>query len=578
MALVGVLSLGSCADDFLDQENTTNLNQSTFFDSDNALTAATAPLYNYVWNDFNGKAYYGMGDGRANNITAQYSDYIYPYTNFTDNSLSQGLADAWNSLYSVVAQSNNVINNIKNYATSSCTESAKLQATAEARFMRGLAFWYIGSLWGGGIIYTNTSDLVNSYSSAVPCPREDLIQFAIRDMEFAAQNLPETAASAGRVTKYSAYGMLSRFYLTMAGLIKEGAYDPNNRDNVVTNFNRGTRDQYYLDLAADAAKKVIDCANYELVPYADLFSNDLGKCNNNKETLFQLQWNTGSTDAIGWGCNQSIEAFFGWSTMVSDGTNWGGATYCSWDLWKEFNQDDNGTTESVRRHYSVASTGEEYPEFGYDDAGVPYTYGVTETPGNQGANIRKYVVGLNKVNGYSYKQSGGNNTYMMRLAEVYLNYAEAKLSNDAAQSTTDAEALRVFNLVRSRAAMPAKTSLTYEDIRHERRVEFAFEGLYWYDLLNRSYYKQNDVVQYMNNQYRNASYGASSSTYDGEKCGIYYLNGDYDVSNPPSVATATERNLVLQVPDADQGKCPALKPDASTGLLNTTPYNFDDGQ
>lgn len=43
--LAGSLVLSSC-EDFLTHENTTNANQETFFDSDKALEAATAPLYN----------------------------------------------------------------------------------------------------------------------------------------------------------------------------------------------------------------------------------------------------------------------------------------------------------------------------------------------------------------------------------------------------------------------------------------------------------------------------------------------------------------------------------------------------
>jgi hypothetical protein len=73
--LLGALSMTSC-EDFLEKENTTSLNQETFFDSDESIESATAPLYNYVWYDFNDKFYYGMGDGRGNNITAQYSPYI----------------------------------------------------------------------------------------------------------------------------------------------------------------------------------------------------------------------------------------------------------------------------------------------------------------------------------------------------------------------------------------------------------------------------------------------------------------------------------------------------------------------
>ena len=151
--LVGIgMTAMSCADDFLDQKNTTSLNQNTFFDSDNAVKEATSTLYNYVWNSFNGKLYYSMGDGRSNNITAQWSNYIKVYTNFNETSLSEGLQEGWGSLYSVVAQSNNVINNIKMKSSSAVSENAKNQGIAEARFMRGLAYWYLASLWGNVIL------------------------------------------------------------------------------------------------------------------------------------------------------------------------------------------------------------------------------------------------------------------------------------------------------------------------------------------------------------------------------------------------------------------------------------------
>ena len=202
-ALAGILSFSSCAEDFLKQKNSYQLSPDNYYDSDAAVQTATYPLYNYVWYDFNDKFYYGMGDGRANNITAQYSNYIYPYTNFTENSLSQGLSEAWGSLYSVVSQSNNTINNLLTKCTTGVSETAKIQGIAEARFMRGLAYWYIGTLWGCGIIYTNTSDLVNNY--VVPAqPREDVIEFAIRDMEYAAKHLPASQGQAGRVNKYTA--------------------------------------------------------------------------------------------------------------------------------------------------------------------------------------------------------------------------------------------------------------------------------------------------------------------------------------------------------------------------------------
>jgi hypothetical protein len=547
-----MVTLSSC-EDYLEQENTTSLNQETFFDSDDAVEAATAPLYNYVWYNFNEKFYYGMGDGRANNITAQWSDYIYPYTNLNETSLSVGLDAAWGSLYSVVAQSNNTINNIKDYATSSVSESAKTQGIAEARFMRGTAYWYIASLWGCAIIYENTSDLVNNY--VVPAnPRVDAIEFAIRDLEYAAKYLPKTPAEKGRLTQSSAYGMLSRVYLSMAGLTTDGEY---NGSNVATDFNRGTRNTYYLDLAKKAALKVVADSQYGLMDnYGDLFTIANNNC---KEALFQLQWLQGSTDAIGWGCNQAIAAFFGWSTMVSDATNWGGATCCSWNLFTEYDAQD-----VIRKHYSVASYGEYYPEMNVKNGG--YTYGVTETASTNGANIKKYVVGTNDDNGVSYKQSSGENTHMLRLAEVYLNLAEAILGNDA--STSDATALQYFNAVRTRAGMPVKQSIAYEDLRYERRIELAFEGQYWYDLLRRSYYQQQEVVNYLNNQSRNAGYSYNAETKQYEISSSYVAPGS-------GVATATVNSLTLPISDTDQNKNSYLKTN-SNGEITTVAYEFGD--
>lgn len=558
IALTGVLALTGC-EDFLEQKNTHDLNQQTFFDSEAALRAATAPLYNYVWAGFNDKFYYGMGDGRANNITAQYSDYIYPYTNLSETSLSQGLTDAWNSFYSVVAQANNTINNITDYSAPTLSEDSKRVSIAEARFMRGTAYWYIASLWGVGIIYTNTSSMVNNY--VVPAnPGVDVIEFAIRDLEYAAKYLPKTPADAGRVTCYSAYGMLSRVYLSMAGLTTDGLY---NGSNVATDFNRGTRNQTYLDLAKRAALKVIAESGAELIDnYGDLFAAK--SFNNNSESLFQLQW-LPATQANSSACGNTMVRFLAWSTMVADKDAWGGATYCSWNLWEEFKTYKDETLgktvdDAVRRHYSVASYGEFYPDMNMKNGG--YTYGETENPGNQGANIKKYVIGTTADNGgISEPGNSGTNTYMMRLAEVYLNYTEAVLGNSA--STTDTE---YFNRVRTRAKMESKKSITYEDLRHERRMEFAFEGQYWYDLVRRSYYRQQEVINYMNHQQRNASYEYQTES------GVYEISPDY-VEPGNGVATATANSLILPMSDTDQSKNPYLKPDTG-GNLQTVAYEF----
>lgn len=560
LAIAGILSFSSCAKDFLEQKNTYQISQDNFFDNDEAVSQAVMPLYSYVWYDFNDKFYYGMGDGRANNITAQYSDYVYPYTNFTETGLSTGLTEAWGALYSVVAQANNTINNIANNSTANVSETAKIQGIAEARFMRGLAYWYISSLWGCAVIYNNTQDLVNNYVVS-PNPVADGIEFAIRDMEYAAVHLPSASPATGRVNKYAAYAMLSRFYLSMAGLTTSGRYDGSN---VATDANRGTRNEYYLDAAKKAAAVVIEEGPYKLTDtYAELFA--ASTFNNNSESVFQLQFQAGAEGGLA----QSMTRFLAWSTQVNQGNSWGGSTYCSYDLWEEFKEYEDQTLgtkvdDAIRRHNCIASYGESYPELSANPE-KPYVYGETENAGSQGANVKKYVIGTNAVNGFAVNNNSGINTYMMRLAEVYLNYAEATLGNNG--KTTDATALKYFNALRTRAGVATKNSLTFEDIRHEFRVETAFEGLYWYFIVRRGYYQQQEMVNFVNHQHRNASY-YKSATHE------YVLSEDY-AEPGPSVATATAKNLTLPIADTDQTKNPLLKPDAS-GNIATVAYQFGD--
>lgn len=544
LAVAGCMAMTSC-EDFLTQENTYQPNDQTFLDSDKAVESTTSPLYNYVWNEFNSKFYYSVGDGRANNLTAQWSPYIYPYTNFTETSLSDGLEAAWGAFYSVVSQSNNVINRIENYSSAGVSEAAKIQGIAEARFMRGLAYWYIGSIWNCAIIYTNTGDKVSDYV----CPPHrvtDVMEFAIRDLEYAAANLSKSQSDEGRVTCYSAFGILSRVYLSMAGLTTDGAYDGSN---IATDYNRGTRNAYYLDLAKKAALKCIE-GPYSLLPdYGDLFN--IKTWNNNSESVFQLQWLQGATDAIGWGCNNAISAFFGWSTMVCE-VNWGNATYASFDLIREY---DDPKEFDNRRHATFATVGAYYPDLNVKNGG--YIYNETETGYTKKCNIKKYVIGKLDDNGISYQQSMGVNTYMMRLSEVYLNLAEAILGNS--QATTDGTALEYFNKVRIRAGVDPKTSLSYEDIRKERRIELALEGQYWYDLLRRSYYQRQEVVNYLNNQDRNCGYEWNES----EKC-------QYEkTSDGTGVSTATEAHLSFPFSDVDLGRNPQL---------NSTPVAYEFGE
>lgn len=454
----------SCSD-ILDVEQNDLITKENFYKSESDFQAATGPLYNKVWFDFNDKFYYGLGDGRGDNLYAPYSDYVYPFTDLSETGLTGPLVSAWGSLYNVVQQSNNVIIGISG---STVSENIKNKYIAEARFMRGTAYWYLASLWGDVIISTDAKDLVKN-PVVNKNPLKDVYEFAIRDLEFAAKYLPETAGQSGRLTRYSAFGMLSRVYLSFSG--------------VSDNPNSGSRNQQYLDLAKKAAEKVISSGPYTLMTnYADLF---MVENNNNSESMFALQWVPNGD----YGVNNTQQAYFALgSDITGDDAAWGYWTRASYDVLKEYESKD------VRRKATWMADDDFYAEINKSNGGY------TVDHSKDFVNVKKGVVGSTKDNSKITRMNSSLNTYMLRLGEVYLNYAEAALGNNA--STADAMALDGVNKLRKRAGLDPKATLTYADIIHERRVELAMEGQYWYDLVRRAYYKQQEVVNYITLQNR----------------------------------------------------------------------------
>jgi hypothetical protein len=453
------LILNGC-ESFLDITPNDRITGENFYQNEDDFKAATAPLYNKVWFDFNDKFYYGLGDGRSYNLYAPYSDYIYPFSDLAETGLTGPLVSAWQSFYNVVQQSNKVIIGITG---SSVDESVKSRYIAEARFMRGTAYWYLASLWGDVIISEDPGALVSN-PIVNTNPVEDVYEFAMRDLEYAAKYLPGSGDQAGRLTKYSAYAMLSRVYLSFAGLSN--------------NPNSGTRNQTYLDLAKKAAEVVITQSDYQLMEdYADLFKIEN---NNNPESIFALQWVPNGD----YGVTNTQQAYFACgSEITGDDAAWGYWTRASYNVLLEYERTD------LRRKATWMGYGDYYPEISKSTGG--FTYEKTR----EACNVKKGVVGSNKDNAAISRMNSSLNTYMMRLAEVYLNYAEAVLGNSA--STTDADALMYFNMLRERAGVGTKESLTYEDIIHERRIELCMEGQYWYDLVRRAYYKQQEVINYI---------------------------------------------------------------------------------
>lgn len=504
ITITSVFSTG-CSD-FLEVSPNNLITQENFYQTEENFQAATAPLYNYVWFDFNDKFYYGLGDGRGYNLYAPFSDYIYPFSDLTETGTTGPLVYAWQSFYTVIQQSNRVIIGING---SDVDSTIKSKYIGEARFMRGVAYWYLASLWGEVIISEDPSAMVSN--PVVNKHRfEDVYEFAMRDLEFAAKTLDEAPYQEGRVCKYSAYAMLSRVYLTYAGYYNE---DP----ALMGDANKGVRDEGYLELAQKAALKVIEEGPYELMDtYYDLF---MIENNNNSESIFALQWVPNGD----YGLNNMHQNYFAaGSEMIGSDKAWGYWTRASYDVLQIYESSD------IRRHDTWMGYGDVYEDINRNNGG--YTYEKTETA----LNVKKGVVGSSKDNANITDMNSALNTYMIRLAEVYLNYCDAVLGDRRA--TNDAIALEMFNALRTRAHVSTKRAITGQDIFNERRRELCMEGQFWYDLVRKAYYSQQEVLSFIEGQSRDVvipfTYNVenNTTTYDDSREESEVTIGNIDAS------------------------------------------------
>ncbi|WP_333819184.1 RagB/SusD family nutrient uptake outer membrane protein [Ohtaekwangia sp.] len=533
--------LTGCGDDFINQPPTDSIVDANFYKTDAQVLAASAPLYNAVWFAYNDKASHGIGDGRGGVLSANYSYQLENITFRTTGATAENYA-SWRAFYNVVGQSNVLINNLNKYAGADVTDGIKQHAIAEARFMRGLAYAYLVQNYGAVPVFTDNIAILQD-TTVTRNTVESVWEFICRDIRYGTTHLPETPVAKGRLTKWAAEGMLAKMYLTRAGVGQSGS-----------------RNQTYLDSARVLAKDVIENSGASLMAdYEELFKM---KNNNNSETLFALQWVYNGD----WGTQNSVQAFLAFSSSITGTADgWGGDLGASIYMLSKYEglvqNGIFGSTPDKRRKASFMLPGDHYSYIHQqvlDNNGNSVIQELVVPTGASGYNtrawIKKYVVGRAEDNdGKVLQQRTEIQTYMLRLADVYLVYAEAILGNNA--STSDAEALKYFNMVRTRAGVPEKTSLTWDDIFNERHLEFAMEGQMWYDFVRLHYYDPQRAYDILSNQHR----GFTRITPDDPDAATSWkIEPDPDYTGQTTFSVG-DGNFNLPIPENELAKAPSLR-------------------
>lgn len=147
----------------------------------------------------------------------------------------------------------------------------------------------------------------------------------------------------------------------------------------------------------------------------------------------------------------------------------------------------NGTT-----YYALGAEGETmFSGFNNVNSGEDANWTAT------GFGVRKYMP---EGESMSPDRLSSTTSYIdMRLAEVYLNYAEAVVENGSGFGDKEL-AENYLNVLRRRAGHTDRISLTLESVLKERRVEMAFEGKRFWDMNRRREFH----TEFSNNRIRKA--------------------------------------------------------------------------
>jgi starch-binding outer membrane protein, SusD/RagB family len=516
-AIYAMLLLSGCSKEFLNRAPEDQIVADNFYTDATRLRMATSALYCRPWWDFNWPFIYEVGDIMSGNTYHGYNPYN-TFVSFAISSGDDGLKYGWSSLYNVVANSNTAIINIETLSSADISETDKKAALAEAHFMRGVAYFYLVRVWGPVPIITNNGDLAQE--PKIPRIIEsDIYKFILEDLKYACKYL-KSEDTPGRVTSWSAKGMVAKVYLTLAG----------------KNQNAGTRNQADLDSAKVYAGDVCKNSGLALLKnYYDLF---LRANNNNEETLFSLQW----VASKGWGSQNWWQSYLMPDGAIADcgDGNWASGRV-SYDLYQCFKSGDS------RRKATFMLTGDDYPEF--ITKSNPNGYSISASTNTwSDAGIKKYVIGgpLAPGNDNSIASMQTDiHTYILRLADVYLTYAEAILGNNSTSS--DEDALKYFNLVRKRAGLAEVASITRDSILNERRCEFALEGQFWFDLLRLHDYNPQAAIELISKQNR-ASFSYNASTGETAAAVYNYTPTEADFSLPYPAVDVTKNPKLLEDP------------------------------
>ncbi len=535
-ALAVVMTIASsCTQDLLELEPTTELGANVFWKTEDDATFALQGAYSSIRPLFD-RDYYMDGHGeyvRTRGTSATSGNLrlgdAYQDGNFNPSGYGGSFVKMWRYLYGGVNRANYVIENVnKMLLTASPAAKPKLETiVGEAKLLRGMVYFRLISMWGDVPYISKVINDNAEVSNLSRLPIAQVKDSIMADFTYAFEKLPVKAAATGRAGKPAALAFRGKLQLYWASWNKFGWPE---LDTFKPDVNAAT---VAYNAAAEDFKAVIN--NYGLT----LFRNgdpgeidSLGKAdklpnyyylftpiaNNDPEIIMgfthggtgtgqgeELMRDVAGRSHEGSQCwvspryeianryQSTITGDFAPKLIPMNAANAGARTALNSAVNpNSYKNRDFRMKSSIMWDYEVSvgmislkSTG--WCPFIYKTWNVPVVIdGVSYITYNTDGSNSGYVFRKFLRNYAGQGRSDGDYNYpVMRLADVFLMYAEA--TNFAKGPQADAIAL--VNRIRRRGNLPplkadktANADAFFAAIEQERIVELLAEGQRGFDL------------------------------------------------------------------------------------------------
>ncbi len=472
-AVLAVLCAASCTK-MLDMTPTNKVSDKVMWENTSNAEWAVNSIYSYVYDIMSGQSVVGLTESLTDMM--KYGSYNYNSLAFVpsefaygeDNTLKATYVDAymgyWGTRYAQIKDANEALSNLKKYGQMS--EEDKIRLEGELRFMRAYIYFDLVKRYKDVILYDDDlSAIVKDKDLSTEEKAWDFIQ---ADLNFAAENLPVKADARGRLDRGAAYAFITRAMLyakrydavvAAAAEVKKLGYDLEK--NYADSYSKSTADgnvEAILQYRFNRAANVTHSFDFYYTPGGD----------------FSLNGATGG--GYGTPTQELVESY----EKATGGK-------VDWTPWHESGVTDTPPYAELepRFHATVLYNGAQWkgrtvePYLGGADGFCEWN--VEPEPmgrSTTGYYLRKMVDENHDVT--QYPTDGIQPLTVIRYAEVLLNNAEALY-----HTGEEGLANGIVNDIRARVGLPAISvdgAALMEAIRQERKVEFAFEGLWYWDL------------------------------------------------------------------------------------------------